>query len=178
MDAVRLVRVSRHALAQSQASLEILTEAWQAQALTQAIGGMLAVKGPPELRGEAQGLSEAGGRGCGTIDWPTLSTGGQERSGLGVGQPPDPGPRAARLTEVPDARGALDELGGLLGEVGIALVGVACAADEGGFYWQTIEAIDAADESNDRVRGLLRRLTVWENGRLQGAAHDSAAGPS
>ncbi|GAA3486092.1 MULTISPECIES: DUF6099 family protein [Streptomyces] len=178
MDAVRLVRVSRHALAQSRTALEILTEAWQTQALTQAIGGMLAVKGPWELRGEARGLSEAGGRGCGPIDWPALSAAAAERSGSTGGQPPDPGPRAARLTEVPDARGALEELGGLLGEVGIALVGVACAADEGGFYWQTIEAIDAADESNDRVRGLLRRLTVWEHGRLQGAAHDSAAGPS
>ncbi|MFI0976485.1 DUF6099 family protein [Streptomyces sp. NPDC021093] len=178
MDAVRLIRVGRHALAQSQAPLDILTEAWQAQALTQAIGGMLAMKGPPELRGEAQGLCEAGGRGCGTIDWSTLSAGGSAVSGFPAGQPPELRPRAAQLGEVTDARGALVGLGGLLGEVGIALVGVACAADEEGFYWQTIEAIDAADESNDRVRGLLRRLTVWEHGRLQGAAHDSAAGPS
>ncbi|MEU8887479.1 DUF6099 family protein [Streptomyces sp. NPDC048442] len=178
MDAVRLIRVGRHALAQSQAPLDILTEAWQAQALTQAIGGMLAMKGPPELRGEAQGLCEAGGRGCGTIDWSTLCAGGSSVPGFPAGQPPELRPRAAQLVEIADARGALVGLGALLGEVGIALVGVACASDEEGFYWQTIEAIDAADESNDRVRGLLRRLTMWEHGRLQGAAHDSAAGPS
>ncbi|MFI5805947.1 DUF6099 family protein [Streptomyces sp. NPDC051561] len=177
MDAVRLIRVSRHALAQSQTSREILTEAWQAQALTQAIGGLLAMKGPPELRGEAHGLCEAGGRGSGAIDWPALRSGDPEVAGLLAGQPPDLGPRAVRLTEVADARETLVNLGGLLGEVGIALVGAACATDEDGFYWQTIEAIDAADESNDRVRGLLRRLTVWERSRLQGAAHDSAAGP-
>jgi hypothetical protein len=178
MDAVRIIRVSRHALAQSQASREILTEAWQAQALTQAIGGLLAMKGPPELRGEAQGLCEAGDRGSGSIEWPALRAGELEPAGFPAGQPPDSVPRAAQLTEVADARATLVDLGGLLGEVGIALVGVACATDEDGFYWQTIEAIDAADESNDRVRGLLRRLTVWERSRLQGAAHDSAAGPS
>ncbi|MFJ6694646.1 DUF6099 family protein [Streptomyces sp. NPDC091272] len=173
MDAVRLIRVGRHALAQSQEPLDILTEAWQAQALTQAIGGMLAMKGPPELRGEAQGLCEAGGRGCGTIDWSSLCASGVSVPGLSAARPPELRPRAAQLGEVVDPRGALVGLGGLLGEVGIALVAVACAADEEGFYWQTIEAIDAADESNDRVRGLLRRLTVWEHGRLQGAA-DSA----
>ncbi|MFD3511633.1 DUF6099 family protein [Streptomyces sp. NPDC058657] len=178
MDAVRLIRVSRHALAQSQASREILTEAWQAQALTQAIGGLLAIKGPPELRGEAQGLCEAGGRGSGSIDWPAPRPGGLDAAGFPAGLPPNPRPRALQLTEVPDARTTLVDLGGLLGEVGIALVGVACATDEDGFYWQTIEAIDAADESNDRVRGLLRRLTVWEHSRLQGAAQDSAAGAS
>lgn len=176
MDAVKLVRVGRHALAQSQAPLDILTEAWQAQALTQAIGGLLAIKGPPELRGEAQGLCEAGDRGSGTIDWSTLCAAGPGPPGVPAGLPPDQRPRAAQLSEVPDARGALVELGGLLGEVGIALVGVACAADEEGFYWQTIEAIDAADESNDRVRGLLRRLTGWEHSRLQSAGHDSAPG--
>jgi hypothetical protein len=176
VDAVRLIRVGRHALGRSEASLEVLAEAWQAQALTQAIGGMLAMKGPPELRGEAQGLCEAGGRGCGTIDWTALSA-GPELPGFPAGQPPDLRPRAAQLTDVPDARGALVELGELLVEVGMALVATSCVTDEDGFYWQTIEAIDAADESNDRVRGLLRRLTVWEHSRLQGAAHDSAAGP-
>ncbi|WP_433545256.1 DUF6099 family protein [Streptomyces sp. CA-294286] len=175
MDAKRLIRACRHALLHSGASLHVLAEAWQAQALTQAVGGMLAIKGPPELRGEAQGLCEAGGRGCGPLDWAALSAAGPELPGFLAGQPPDLMPRAAQLTEVPDARGALVELSELLGEVGMALVAVSCATDEDGFYWQTIEAIDAADESNDRVRGLLRRLTVWEHNRLQAVA-DSAAG--
>ncbi len=38
MDAVRLIGQSRYALAQSRSAPEILAEAWQAQALTQALG--------------------------------------------------------------------------------------------------------------------------------------------
>jgi hypothetical protein len=61
-----------------------------------------------------------------------------------------------------DARHTLMCLGGLLGEVGIALVGLACAADDEGTYWQCMEAIDAADESRDRVLEMLRRLADRE----------------
>lgn len=65
MDAVRLIGVGRRALAESQDPRDIMREAWQAQALAQAIGSRLAMQGPPELRGEALGLSEAGARGSG-----------------------------------------------------------------------------------------------------------------
>ncbi|GGT19020.1 DUF6099 family protein [Streptomyces purpureus] len=168
MEAERLIAVGRHALAQSRDALDIVAEAWQAQALAQAVGSHLALGGPQELRGEARGLSEIGGA-RGPLDHPALRTGGL---------------RAAQLTGVGDARIALTALSALLGEVGIALVGVACATDEEGLYWQCIEAIDAADESNDRVRGMLRRLAVRERGRSPGAAWgradpaDSTAGPS
>ncbi|MET9513851.1 DUF6099 family protein [Streptomyces sp. NPDC002994] len=175
MDAVRLIGQSRHALAQSRAARDILAEAWQAQALTQAIAGQLVLTGPAELRGEARGLSETGGRGCGVLDIPALWAGGTDDAG---GPPPDARPRAAQLSQVADARAALIGLSVLLGEVGIALVGVACATDEEGLYWQCIEGIDAADESSDRVRGILRRLTVREQDRRRSAARDSAAGPS
>lgn len=57
---------------------------------------------------------------------------------------------------MPDAREALAALAVLLGEVGIALVAVACDTDEEGLYWQCMEAIDAADESGDRVGGMLQ----------------------
>lgn len=168
MEAERLIAAGRYALAQSRAALDIVAEAWQAQTLAQAVGSHLAVRGPLELRGEARALSEIGG-GRGVTDHPMLRTGV---------------PRAAQLTEVADVRTALNALSALLGEVGIALVGVACDTDEEGLYWQCIEAIDAADESNDRVRGLLRRLTVRERGRPPDAARgradpaDSPAGPS
>ncbi len=174
MDAVRLIGQSRYALAQSRSAPEILAEAWQAQALTQAIGGRLALTGPAELRGEARGLGETGGRGCGVLDLPALYAGVADDA---VRLPPDARPRAAQLSEVGDARTALVRLGGLLGEVGIALVGVACATDEEALYWQCIEAIDAADESSDRVRGILRRLAVREEDRLRSAARGSAAEP-
>lgn len=159
MEAERLITSGRHALAEARTALDIVVEAWQAQALAQAIGSHLAFTGPLELRSEARGLSETGGRG-GT-DHPALRSGG---------------PRAAQLTGVTDAHRALTALGTLLGEVGIALVGVACATDEEGLYWQCIEAIDAADEAGDRVRGMLRRLAVRERGRPPDPAR-GRAGP-
>ncbi|MFH8801259.1 DUF6099 family protein [Streptomyces sp. NPDC017936] len=147
MDAVRLILASRRALAGSDDGPRTLAEVWQAQALAQAIGSRLAVSGPPELRGEALGLTELAGRGCGVLDAPDL----------------DPGDlRAARLTELDDAREALLCLGGLLAEVGIALVGLASSADDEGTYWQCMEAIDAADEARDRVLEMLRKLAARE----------------
>jgi hypothetical protein len=143
MDAVRLIVTSRRALAGGGEAPDVMAEVWQAQALAQAIGSRLAVAGPPELRGEALGLTELAGRGCGVIDRPDIDT---EHL------------RAAQLTELGDARQALLFLGGLLGEVGIALVGLASAADDASTYWQCMEAIDAADESRDRVLEMLRRL--------------------
>ncbi|MCX4904807.1 DUF6099 family protein [Streptomyces sp. NBC_00878] len=153
MDAVRLISASRCALIGSGDAPGIMAEAWQAQALAQAIGSRLAVSGPPELRGEALGLTELAGRGCGVLDAPVLDVGRL---------------RAAQLTELGDARLALLDLGGLLGEVGIALVGIACAADDEGTYWQCMEAIDAADESRDRVLEMLRRLAVRDQGAAAG----------
>ncbi|GAA1433237.1 DUF6099 family protein [Streptomyces thermospinosisporus] len=143
MDAVRLIVTSRRALAASGGAPELLTEVWQAQALAQAVGSRLAVAGPPELRGEALGLTELAGRGCGVLDTPVIAPGEL---------------RAAQLTELGDARQSLTDLGGLLGEVGMALVGLACAADDEATYWQCMEAIDAADESRDRVLEMLRKL--------------------
>ncbi|MGC9437370.1 DUF6099 family protein [Streptomyces sp. WG5] len=144
MDAVRLIVASGRALAAGGEVPEILTEVWQVQALAQAIGSRLAVSGPPELRDEARGLTDLAGRGCGVLRTPELAPGEL---------------RAAQLTELGDARQALMRLGTLLGETGIALVGVASAADDEATYWQCMEAIDAADESRDRVLEMLRRLT-------------------
>ncbi|MGV9558515.1 DUF6099 family protein [Streptomyces sp. NPDC003401] len=153
MDAVRLILTSSRALAGSDDGRRTLTEVWQAQALAQAIGSRLAVSGPPELRGEALGLTELAGRGCGVLDTPDL----------------DPGDLlAARLTELDDARETLLRLGDLLGEVGIVLVGVASSAADEGTYWQCMEAIDAADESRDRVLEMLRKLAAREGALREG----------
>lgn len=147
MEAVRLILASRWALGQGGDQTQVLEEVWQAQALAQAIGSRLAVSGPPELRGEALGLTELAGRGCGVLDAPDLD-------------PKDL--RAAQLTELDDARQTLLCLGGLLGEVGITLVGLASAAADEATYWQCMEAIDAADESRDRVMEMLRKLAARE----------------
>ncbi|MFG3101339.1 DUF6099 family protein [Streptomyces sp. NPDC048182] len=143
MDAVRLIVTSGRALAAGGEEADILAEVWQAQALAQAIGSRLAVYGPPELRGEALGLTELAGRGCGVLHTPELAPGEL---------------RAAQLTELGDARQALLRLAGLLGEIGIALVAVASSADDETTYWSCVEAIDAADESRDRVLEMLRKL--------------------
>ncbi|MFI9626350.1 DUF6099 family protein [Streptomyces sp. NPDC052042] len=150
MEAERLVGVSRRALAQSRGTPDIITEAWQAQALAQAIGSRLAVEGPKELRGEARGLSEIGGRSGGPLDHPAA------RAQVA---------RAVQLSELVEPRATLTSLGALLGEVGMALVGVACETDEQALYWQCMEAIDAADESMDRVHGMLRCLDEQERER-------------
>lgn len=153
MEAERLIATGRRALADSRVALDIVAEAWQAQMLAQAIGHHLALSGPPELRGEALSLSETGSRG---------------------GTSPDHPARALRLTGMANVRATLLGLGALLGEVGIALVGVACATDEEGLYWQCVEAIDAADEAGDRVRMMLRRLAVRELARPPDPADSSA----
>ncbi|MFF8827944.1 DUF6099 family protein [Streptomyces sp. NPDC015131] len=153
MEAERLIATGRRALADSRVELDIVGEAWQAQMLAQAIGSHLVLHGPVELKGEARGLSEIGSRG---------------------GASPHHPARALRLTGISDVRRALLGLGALLGEVGIALVGVACATDEEGLYWQCIEAIDAADEAGDRVHGMLRRLALRERARPPDAAGSSA----
>lgn len=100
-------------------------------------------RGPAGAEGEALGLSEAGGRGCSGSAIPVLGSGGI---------------RAAQLTELPEAHQALIGLAALLGEVGIALVGIASEAEEEGAYWHCMDAIDAADESRDRVLEIIRRL--------------------
>ncbi|MCP9956824.1 MULTISPECIES: DUF6099 family protein [Streptomyces] len=149
MDAERLISLSRNDLAESRAVPDIMASAWQAQCLAQAIGDHLALLGPRELRGEARGLGEIGGRGGATPGHPVPRTGAA----------------ASRLSEVLDPRGTLTALGALLGEVGMALVGVACTTDEEGLYWQCVEAIDAADEAGDRVRAMLRRMAVHDRTR-------------
>ncbi|MDQ8703570.1 DUF6099 family protein [Streptomyces sp. LHD-70] len=162
MDAVELIRESRGALARGHDAASVLTEAWQAEALAQAIGSRLAVGGPPALRGEALALSEVSGRGCGV---------------LAAAHPGTAAIRAALLTEIRDPRATLVGLGGLLGEVGIALVGVSCSAEGEVHYWTCVEAIDAADESRDRVLEMLRRLALSDERGEGLSAPDSRAGP-
>ncbi|MGI5340575.1 DUF6099 family protein [Streptomyces sp. CA-181903] len=149
MDALRLIEATRLALAEARTMQDIVAEAWQTQALAQAVGGHLAAHGPFEARAAACGLCEAGGRASGALRQVALRSGGL---------------RAARLSAVRDPWRVLTGLAALLGDVGIALVGVACACEEDGLYWQCIEAIDAADETGDRVGGLLRRLALRERG--------------
>lgn len=141
MDAVRLIRASRQALKEAWAVADLIAEAWQAQALAEAVGSHLALHGPPELRTPGFRVCEAGGRACGLSGPPSARAGPV---------------RAALLTKVRDPAVTLRELRDLLTELGATLASVACTTDEESVYWQCIEAVDAADESKDRVCALLR----------------------
>ncbi|OEU86450.1 hypothetical protein DB35_10095 [Streptomyces abyssalis] len=155
MDAVHLIKATRHALAECESVEDIIAESWQVQALAGAIGSHLAAGGPQSVRVEALGLSEAGARACRAC----------APSGLPAGEVCEAhDARADRLSQIQDAKCALSDLSGLLAEAGVALVLVAVTAREEGLYWQCIEAIDAADESQDRVSAILRRLEVQEHG--------------
>lgn len=142
MDAVRLVAETERALAAARDETRIMAECWQAQILACAVGGRLALTGPPALREEALGLAEAGGRES------VLPAVGATAGGV----------RAARLTAVADPAVALAILERLLESASAALVAVATSAQEDGAYWQCMEAIDAADDARDRVRRIRRRL--------------------
>ncbi|MFD7502720.1 DUF6099 family protein [Streptomyces sp. NPDC001700] len=160
MDAMRLIGVTRHALAKAGGVQDIVAEAWQVQALAEAVGGYFMVSGPAAARAEARGLCEAGGRARGALFHPALHHPALRGGGL----------RAAQLSEVRDPRGVLLALGDLLAEAGFALVGVASSTEEEALYWQCVEAIDAADEARDRVLGMLRHLTGLEWGGEWGGA--------
>jgi hypothetical protein len=151
MDAVRLIAATRRALALSVAVPDILAAARQAQALAEAVGSHLAVSGPAVVRAEALGLSEAGGQACGSRHHPALCARGV---------------RVAQLSKIEDPRRALDDLGALLGEIGVALVGIAVTAEDETLYWQCMEAIDAVDETGERVAAILRTLSLRERGSV------------
>ncbi|GAB7030406.1 DUF6099 family protein [Streptomyces sp. NPDC021749] len=145
MDAVRIIAASRRGLAESTTVQDVIVEAWQAQALAEAIGSHLAIFGPYEVRSRAQGLGVASGRFSGGLPCSTRGGGGL---------------RAAQLSEVRDVRASLTGLCRLLREVCEALVGVVLLAEEEGTYWTCVEAMDTLDESRDRVTGILERLEV------------------
>lgn len=140
LDAMHLIKATRHALAECASVEEIVAEARQAQAVARAIGGHLAAHGPQSVRADAFVLSDAGGR------------------------VPLPRNRSGRLSQIQDVKCALDDLSSLLAEAGVALVLVSVTAREEGLYWQCIEAIDAADECQDCVTGMLRRLAEARHG--------------
>ncbi|UKY53245.1 DUF6099 family protein [Streptomyces inhibens] len=145
MDAVRIIAASRRSLTEAATLQDVIVEAWQAQALAEAIGSHLAIFGPYEVRSRARGLGDAGGRFSGGLLCPASATGGL---------------RAAQLSEVRDVRAALHGLCRLLQEVCEALVGVVLLADEEAMYWNCVEAMDTVDEARDRVSGILEKLEV------------------
>ncbi|MEU6443760.1 DUF6099 family protein [Streptomyces sp. NPDC047046] len=135
MDATRLAVVTAAALGAARTETEVVREAWQAQALARAVGGILAATGPHTQSAEARRLHETGD----------------------TGAPPCVRPRASRLTSVADPPRALDALDSLLAEAAHALIPLAATAAESGTYTDCMETIEALGNSRDAVR-VLRGL--------------------
>lgn len=144
MDALRLVRTTRNALAEARGVPEVLVEVWQVCALAEAVGGHLALHGEQSLRAAGQSLAEAGRRAGGCLERPP-----GDWTGFG---------RAAALTELARAGLALRELRGLLHETAEALIIIACGAETETLYWKCIDAVDAAACCTDAITELLLAL--------------------
>jgi hypothetical protein len=146
MDAARLVAEAERAIGREPQPADVIAEAWQAYELTDAIGRLLA-----EERGRATEGARLGERGAGLDPGRTVPRAGPVPvvSVTQVGPP-----RASRLTTVREPTRTLQALRVLLGEIGIALVGLISAACDEETYWQCVEALDAVDEAKDRVQVL------------------------
>jgi hypothetical protein len=128
MDAARLVAQAERAMSGAPQPDDVIAEAWQAFELTEAVSRLLSAD----------------------HERPVVRAG----PGPVVGSPGGDPPRAVRLTGVRDPDGTLRALRTLLGEIGLALVGITCTAEDEAGYWNCIEALDAVDEAKDRVRAL------------------------
>ncbi|MGW3232833.1 DUF6099 family protein [Kitasatospora sp. NPDC001095] len=147
MEALRLIKTARHALAEARHVPDVLAEARQAALLTEAVGARLAESEDEELTGLGQQLSEAGAHAAVCLDRSVV------RAALVSGG------RAARLTDLGDLQPALGALDGLLQEVGETLVVLACGADTESLYWTCIDGVDAVSECKD-LTARLREAAV------------------
>ncbi|SHM79109.1 DUF6099 family protein [Actinacidiphila paucisporea] len=149
MDAARLVAEAERVMRGAPQPEDVIAEAWQAGELVEAVERLLAAgQQPPGADADTVGPAWAAG---------PAGRAGPVLAAAGAGPP-----RAARMTAVRDPAGTLRALRVLLGEITHALVGLTCAVQDEGAYWQCIEALDAVDEARDRVRALARGL--WAPG--------------
>ncbi|WP_051967680.1 DUF6099 family protein [Kitasatospora mediocidica] len=149
MDALRLIKTARHALAEARSVQDVVQEAWQAAMLTEALAGQLGEHPVAEVAALAHLLAEAGGHAGGCLEVRT------EASEQGEWAPTG---RAARLGEVGEPVPVLWQLRQLLNEASEALIIVACGAETESVYWQCIDGVDAQAECRDLLAELLRVL--------------------
>ncbi|MEZ0089572.1 DUF6099 family protein [Streptacidiphilus sp. EB129] len=154
MDAQRLIKVNRNALAEARSIPPALVEAWQACVLTEAVAAVAAVE-----------LTQAAllqGSGCGPAEIARALGEAAEHAAACVGPPPPEdwaGPsRAERLGETGDLATTVRELRLLIHETAEALIVLACGAVEQELYWRCIDSVDAVAECQDLTTELLRAL--------------------
>ncbi|MFF7459634.1 DUF6099 family protein [Kitasatospora sp. NPDC008115] len=153
MEALRLIKTARHALAETRNIPDVLAEARQAALLAEAVGARLVRDEDGELAGLGQQLAEASLHAACCLDHATGDVAGASAFG--------PGSRARRLGDLGELGPMLDELGGLLRDIGETLVVLACGADTESLYWACIDAVDAGAECTQLVgqlRDAVRRI--------------------
>jgi len=159
MDALRLIKTARHALAEARTVPDVLAEAWQAGLLTEAVGARIAEREDGEIAALGQLLCDAGAHSVSCLDQPPTGPVADDGTDpewsradwVGTG-------RAGRLDEVGELEPVLEELGRLLHEVAETLVVLACGADAESLYWRCIDGVDAGAECKDLVAELLRTV--------------------
>ncbi|MFJ5923644.1 DUF6099 family protein [Kitasatospora sp. NPDC092948] len=161
MEALRLIKTVRHALAEARATADILHQAWQSGLLTETVGARIADHEGEEFATLGQLLSEAGSHAASCLRHPPdrgpYGSGGLLGDGPvnGLGDWSGP-PLVERLTELGELEPVLTELAELLAEAGESLVVLACGAETESLYWACIDGLDANSECRDLVAELLR----------------------
>ncbi|GGV06796.1 hypothetical protein GCM10010495_18920 [Kitasatospora herbaricolor] len=149
MDALRLIKTARHAMAEARDVPDVLLEAWQAGLLTEAVGSRLAERGDGEVAALGQLLSEAGAQVASCLEPSPESAAAVDFGGSG---------RASRLTDLGVLDPLLEELARLLHDTTETLVVLACGADAESLYWTCIDGVDAGSECKDLVAELHRAV--------------------
>ncbi|MFJ8475746.1 DUF6099 family protein [Kitasatospora sp. NPDC094011] len=144
MEALRLIKTARHALAEARHVPDVLAEARQAALLTEAVGALLTEsEEDDDLPGLGQQLSEAGAHAAICLGR-SVATNALVHGG-----------RVGRITELGEPAVALEALDDLLREVGETLVVLACGADSESLYWACIDGVDAVSECKDVTARLI-----------------------
>ena len=162
MDALRLIKSTRHALTEARSVPPALIEAWQACALVEAVASLAArsLAGPaagPEP-GPATGPEPGPGNGAVEIANALVEAAGH--AAACVGRPPDEGgpSRAERLSSAADLPATVRELRALIHETAESLIVLACGAAEQELYWRCIDSVDAVAECQELATELLRAV--------------------
>jgi hypothetical protein len=153
VDALRLIKTTRHALVEARTATDVTVEAWQACRVTEAVAQTAALA----LTHRAL----EGGAGCGPVEVARALAEAGAHAAECIGRPPDEpvtGDRAARLSELADPVATVRELRVLLREVCQSLLVVALGADEQSLYWSCVDGVDAAFEARELATELLRAL--------------------
>ncbi|WP_157597457.1 DUF6099 family protein [Streptacidiphilus rugosus] len=152
MDALRLIKANRHALAEARTAADVVVEAWQACRMVESVAQTAALA-----------LTERAleGGGCGPVEIARALAEAGAHAAECIGRPPDEpvtGERAARLSELADVGAALRELRLLIQEASESLLVVACGADEQELYWSCVDGVDAAFQARELLTELLRAI--------------------